>query len=225
MQQQQSQQQQQQQQQASVVSNTTPKTAAPPAVTTPIPSKPTSQPVASEARLSNAPRATPSSTASSSVSPGVGGPHLAPLIGQRLQDLVKSIDPNYVIEPEAEEQVLQLADDFLEKVTRQSIRLAHHRGSKTLDVQDVQMVLSKQWGIVIPGLGPPSFKPTKTPGSGNKAGVPQSGGSAGGSAGSLKRKTMDGNAAAENRNKRANLGGLPPPPLTSTSTAGNSGFI
>jgi transcription initiation factor TFIID subunit TAF12 len=83
------------------------------------------------------------------------------MIGQRLRDLVTSLDPNYTLDADAEEQVLELADDFLEKVTKQSMRLAQHRGSKTLDVSDIQLVLAKQWGIVIPGLGAPNMRPTK----------------------------------------------------------------
>ena len=86
---------------------------------------------------------------------------MSPLVGQRLRDLVASLDPNYVLDAEAEEQVLQLADDFLDKVTRQSLRLAQHRGSRMLDVQDVQLALKKQWGIVVPGLGPPTLEPPK----------------------------------------------------------------
>ena len=91
----------------------------------------------------------------------VPGPHLAPLVGERIADLVKSIDPNYVIDPDAEEQVLQLADDFLDKVTRQATRLALHRGSKIVDVQDLQIVLAKNFGIVVPGLGLPTIRPIK----------------------------------------------------------------
>lgn len=86
---------------------------------------------------------------------------MAPLVGPRIADLVKSIDPNYGIEPDAEEQVLQLADDFLDKVTKQAMRLAQHRGSKILDVRDLQIVLAKNFGIVVPGLGLPAVRPIK----------------------------------------------------------------
>ena len=86
---------------------------------------------------------------------------MAPLVGPRIADLVKSIDPNYGIEPDAEEQVLQLADDFLDKVTKQAMRLAQHRGSKILDVRDLQIVLAKNFGIVVPGLGLPVVRPIK----------------------------------------------------------------
>jgi hypothetical protein len=93
----------------------------------------------------------------------LGGPHIVPPVGERIQSLLNTIDPNYTLDSAAETQVLQLANDFLTKVTQQSFELAQHRGSPALDVQDVQWILAKQWGIVIPGLGPPptrSFNPT-----------------------------------------------------------------
>ena len=113
-------------------------------------SRPTPAPYPVEARLSS----------QSAKNVGPGAPHMAPLVGQRIQDLVQSLDPNYTIDIAAEEQLLQLADDFLDRVTRQSIKMAQHRGSKTLDVQDLQLVLAKQWGITVPGLGAPTFRGT-----------------------------------------------------------------
>jgi len=86
---------------------------------------------------------------------------MAPLVGQRLRDLVSSIDSSYSLDSRAEEQILQMADDFVDKVTSQAIRLAKHRGSNTLEVQDIQMILAKQYGIVVPGMGAPTPKFTK----------------------------------------------------------------
>lgn len=127
------------------------------------PSAKTSEPTYTEGHLSLKPTTASTSRSSSKKSaPKTGsGPHVAPLVGPRIADLVKSIDPNYGIDPDAEEQVLQLADDFLEKVTKQAMRLAQHRGSKTLDVRDLQIVLAKNFGIVVPGLGLPVVRPIK----------------------------------------------------------------
>jgi transcription initiation factor TFIID subunit 12 len=86
---------------------------------------------------------------------------MAPLVGQRIQDLLASLDPSYTMDAQAQEQVLQLADDFLDKVCKQSLRMAAHRGSSTVEVQDVQLILAKQWGIVIPGLGPLALNKAK----------------------------------------------------------------
>jgi histone H3/H4 len=113
----------------------------------PVPSKATPEPKSSEARLSSV----------------HGTSQTAPLIGERLRDLLHSLDPNYNMDSQAEEETLRLAQEFLDQVVSKSIRMSQHRGSKTLDVQDVQFVLAKQWGIVIPGLGPPSRPAQRAP--------------------------------------------------------------
>lgn len=143
---------------------------------------------------------------------------MAPLVGQRIADLVQSIDPNYVIDRDAEEQVLQLADDFLDKVTRQALLLCKHRGSDTLDVQDLQIVLAKHWGISVPGMGLPTVKPvrpskaaitnsTLAAGTGGPAFTSKSG-LGGGGAGATKRKSAtSGEAPGGPVRKKVNAGG------------------
>ena len=78
---------------------------------------------------------------------------MAPLVGQKLQSILSSIDPSYTLEPEAEEHLLRMADDFLDNIVKRGMRLAKHRGSDRLDVQDLSLVLKKGWGITVPGLG------------------------------------------------------------------------
>jgi len=89
-----------------------------------------------------------------------------PLIGLRLSTLVKSIDPTgmYSLEPEAEEQLLALANDFANSLIKKSMRVAQHRNAvagskinggmkrKRVEAQDVAIVLRKNYGITIPGL-------------------------------------------------------------------------
>jgi hypothetical protein len=76
-------------------------------------------------------------------------------VGAKLQTLLQQLDPTWTLDAAAEEQLLQLADDFLEKLSRQTLRLAQHRGSKSVDAIDVQLALAKGWNLVVPGLGPP----------------------------------------------------------------------
>lgn len=172
-------------------------------------SRMTTQPTDQEGKLSKASKAAKSSASSRTsavdkTSATTGAPHMAPLLGERVQDILNGIDPNYVMETEAEEQVLQLADDFLDKVIRQSLRLAQHRGSKTLDVQDVQLVLAKHWGIVVPGLGLPNIRPLK-PG---KQSVSKSS-SSGGSQANKRKSATDATVAASR--KKSNSAGSPMP--------------
>ena len=87
------------------------------------------------------------------------GPSIAPVIGQKLSDLVNSIDPSFKLTPEAEEVLLSLADQFIDSVVEDSCKLAIHRvthGGKAgvapppggvnplVDVTDINLVLKEK---------------------------------------------------------------------------------
>jgi len=69
-----------------------------------------------------------------------------------IQDLVTSIDPNVRIEPEVEDLLLQIADEFIDSVTNFGCRLAKHRGGDALEVKDLQLHLERNHNIRIPGF-------------------------------------------------------------------------
>ncbi|KAG9316746.1 transcription initiation factor TFIID subunit A-domain-containing protein [Chiua virens] len=69
-----------------------------------------------------------------------------------IQDLVTSIDPNVRIEPEVEDLLLQIADEFIDSVTNFGCRLTKHRGGDTLEVKDLQLHLERNHNIRIPGF-------------------------------------------------------------------------
>uniref|UniRef100_A0A023G6J3 Transcription initiation factor TFIID subunit 12 n=1 Tax=Amblyomma triste TaxID=251400 RepID=A0A023G6J3_AMBTT len=80
---------------------------------------------------------------------------------QRLQDLVKEVDPNEQLDDDVEELLLQVADDFIENVVTTSCRLAKHRKSNVLEAKDVQLSLEKNWNMWIPGFGAEELQPYK----------------------------------------------------------------
>jgi len=69
-----------------------------------------------------------------------------------IQDLVYSIDPNVKIEPEVEDLLLDIADEFIDSVTNFGCRLAKHRGGESLEVRDLQLHLERNHNIRIPGF-------------------------------------------------------------------------
>ncbi|KAF3927275.1 hypothetical protein ABW20_dc0109796 [Dactylellina cionopaga] len=70
---------------------------------------------------------------------------------RKLQELVRQIDPEESLDPEVEESILELTDDFVDTLLTYACRMAKHRGSETLDIRDVQMILERNWNIRIPG--------------------------------------------------------------------------
>lgn len=56
-----------------------------------------------------------------------------------------------ILDPDVEESILQVADDFVDNVITAACRLAKLRPNQTLDIRDVQLVLERNYGIRIPG--------------------------------------------------------------------------
>ncbi|KAI0104662.1 hypothetical protein GGR51DRAFT_560924 [Nemania sp. FL0031] len=77
---------------------------------------------------------------------------------KKLDELVRQVcgggspgaDGNYLT-PDVEESVLSVADNFVDDVLHMACRLAKERGSKVLEIRDIQLVLERVFNIRIPG--------------------------------------------------------------------------
>jgi len=72
---------------------------------------------------------------------------------ERLQELVAQVDPLLQLEPQAEQVLQDVADDFVENVAAFACELCRHREGKVLEAKDLQLALEKNWNMRLPGVG------------------------------------------------------------------------
>ncbi|KAL6559211.1 hypothetical protein OROHE_006580 [Orobanche hederae] len=82
-----------------------------------------------------------------------------------IQELVNQveIDPSEKLDPEVEDILVNIAEDFVESITTFGCSLARHRKSTTLEAKDIILHLERNWNMSLPGFGGDEIKIYKKP--------------------------------------------------------------
>uniref|UniRef100_A0A1D1XES9 Transcription initiation factor TFIID subunit 12 n=1 Tax=Anthurium amnicola TaxID=1678845 RepID=A0A1D1XES9_9ARAE len=80
-----------------------------------------------------------------------------------IHELVAQIDPSEKLDPEVEDILVEIAEDFVESITTFGCSLAKHRKSTTLEAKDILLHLERNWNMTLPGFGGDEIKCFKKP--------------------------------------------------------------
>ncbi|KAK3166024.1 hypothetical protein QOZ80_1AG0040580 [Eleusine coracana subsp. coracana] len=80
------------------------------------------------------------------------------LTKRSIHELVAQIDPNEKLDPEVEDVLIDIAEDFVESIVPYACALAKHRKSDTLEAKDVLLHAEKSWNITLPGFSGDEIK-------------------------------------------------------------------
>ncbi|KAM7263819.1 hypothetical protein ACFE04_001502 [Oxalis oulophora] len=105
----------------------------------------------------------PSHLQSKIASPDREEPCTRILSKRSIHELVNHIDPSEKLDPEVEDILVDIAEDFVDSITTFGCSLAKHRKSDTLEAKDILLHLERNWNITLPGFGGDEIKTYRKP--------------------------------------------------------------
>ncbi|PKA58751.1 hypothetical protein AXF42_Ash000844 [Apostasia shenzhenica] len=80
-----------------------------------------------------------------------------------IREILAQIDPSEKLEPDVEDVLVEIAEDFVESITTAACSLAKHRQSNALEAKDILLHVERSWNMTFPGFGGDEIKFYKKP--------------------------------------------------------------
>ncbi|KAJ0028105.1 hypothetical protein Pint_35995 [Pistacia integerrima] len=80
-----------------------------------------------------------------------------------INELVNQIDPSERLDPEVEDILVDIAEDFVESIITFGCSLAKHRKSDTLEAKDILLHVERNWNMTLPGFSCDEIKTYRKP--------------------------------------------------------------
>ncbi|KAF3942927.1 hypothetical protein CMV_030464 [Castanea mollissima] len=85
------------------------------------------------------------------------------VIPEKFNGSIELIDSSEKLDPEVEDILVDIAEDFVDSITTFGCSLAKHRKSTTLEAKDILLHLERNWNITLPGFGGDEIKSYRKP--------------------------------------------------------------
>ncbi|XP_057549558.1 transcription initiation factor TFIID subunit 12-like isoform X2 [Amaranthus tricolor] len=86
------------------------------------------------------------------------------VLGKRnIKEILNQIDPSEKLHPEAEDALIDIAEDFIDSITSFACSLAKHRKSNMLEAKDILLHIDRDWNMTLPGFGGDEVRTCKKP--------------------------------------------------------------
>ncbi|CAH8856552.1 unnamed protein product [Trichobilharzia szidati] len=81
--------------------------------------------------------------------------------GNSLSELLTEMEPHLQLDPDVEEVMTNLANEFIANCAEKAQKIASHRGSSSVEGKDIVFCMEREWNIIVPGFVSDDHRPVR----------------------------------------------------------------